>query len=93
MAESPGEPDADLFEMQEQPADDERSRRRAPYALLAAAGVAVATASAALASFAVTANGEAQTSDSPPVVSSIQATPKSLGNGSESVAATPPATT
>jgi hypothetical protein len=51
---------------------DERSGvRRLPYALLAAAGVGVATACAALASFAVASSGDTPGSQSPPVVSQV----------------------
>src|SRR3954471_2622864 len=51
---------------------DERSVcRRLPYALLAAAGVGVATACAALASFAVASSGDTPGSQSPPVVTQV----------------------
>jgi hypothetical protein len=61
---------------------DERSGvRRLPYALLAAAGVGVATACAALASFAVAGGGQSG-SQPPPVVTQVNDGHRTTSSGS-----------
>src|SRR5438874_12020989 len=80
----------DLAELGVAEPDERSGRRRLPYALLAAAGVGVATACAALASFAVASGGQAEP-HSPPVVNQVNdhkstAAPSSSPSGTDSPA-------
>ncbi|MBP2323710.1 hypothetical protein JOF56_004095 [Kibdelosporangium banguiense] len=85
MADSP-----DRTELQPPAEGPVSGARRAPYALLAAAGVGVATACAALASFAVASGDEARTGDNvPPVVTQVNNSPKGATPLSGGVSETP----